>query len=174
MFKKLLFLSFSVATTIICAEDTIEVTESCAKNLEMINQDGAKLYYVLKGAFQERAKDNDPGYKPSDLIKQLTSQESKLDELVPLEYTDATQYLEELVVPYLNQLDAKFDEQYDQTKNVEQAWKQFTKYFKKEGFKQPLDHCKQQLIYNDQERIKWAKKGVFFSDDGKTVLVSPY
>lgn len=171
MFKKILFLSFGFVLTTFSADNTIKVSEEGYKVLQTINKDSTQLYYFLHGTFQGIAKQNNPEHKPSALIKFFASEEAKLDEMLPLEYMPATQYLEEFVKPYLNQLDAKFDEQYNQTKNVQQAWEKFAEYFQKEGFKKPLEQYSQRLICNDQERIEWAKKGVFFSDDGKTVTI---
>jgi len=167
--KKLLFLSLGFVVTIFSA-DTIKVSESCAKDLQTINKDSTQLYYFLAGTFKGIAK-KDSHYKPSHLIKYFASPEVGLDKTLPLEYMSATQYLNQFVEPYLNQLDATFDKYYQETKDIKKAWELFAEYFQKEGLKKPLEQYAQQLIHDDQERIEWAKKGVFFSDDGKTAII---
>ena len=154
MLRKVLLLSISLTISTFSIK-AVKMSVACKQTLDTINEDSTKLYYFFVGAFNGMAKENNPHYKPSAIITFFaSSKESDLNQKVPLVHMSATDYLINFVQPRLPNLDQAFYEKYNETKKVPETWQWFTEHFKEKGLKEPLEIYAQQLIENDQCRLK--------------------
>ncbi len=153
------------------SKNTIKVSEKCAAGIEQINTDGGKLYYFFKGVFKSLGETNNPSHRPSDIFLFFSTNESGINESTQPCYMTATEYLQLIINPNLDQFDKAFIQEYEKTKDVKQSWKFFAKHFKEKGIQTPFAEYKKQMIKNDQKRLDLANQGIYLSDDGKTIII---
>jgi len=155
-------------------KNTITVSVECAKNIDNINNDGGKLYYFFKGVFKGAGEQNRLDVKPSHMLKWLINTQSfDIDQATNLTYTDASVYLKSLS-NHFDRMDAVFEKKYNETKNIQQTWQWFDGYFKEEILVKLSTEYKYKLIEHDKQMREYAKKGIFFSPDGRTVIINPF
>lgn len=152
-------------------KETVSVTESCAKAIEQINNDGPVLYCYLKGSFNTVADMKRDDIKPSDLLTRFADGRMPINDTTKLQYMSATSYLQTIISTDFKKFDEFFTAKYNETKDLSAAWKAFRKHFKQEGISKPFIALKQQLVKDDQEKQELAKKGIFFR--GNTVIINP-
>lgn len=150
--------------------DTIEISEKCYENLNKIKKDVSTLKYYCEGVFLSLGEKNNPQYKPSDVITWL-HEESQIDKNTQLQYLPASTYIKWFAQDKKDTFDTLFAEKYAETQNVGQTWRWFNDYFAEHALKQPASEYLENMVERDAKRVEFAKKGVFFSDDGRTITI---
>ena len=155
-------------------KNTITVSIECAKNIENINNDASKLYYFFNGVFSEAGKQNYLDVKPSHILNwYINTQVFDINKATNLVYADASVYLKNLS-SHFAKIDAAFEEKYNETKNIPETWTWLDGYFKEEILIKLSASYKYKLVEHDKQIREYAKKGISFSPDGRTVVINPF
>jgi hypothetical protein len=159
--------------------DTMRISQKCYNDLEKIKKDVSILKYYCEGIFSEIGRRNNPNIMPSAVIKWLEkdlkeNEKERLGE--SLKYSGASQYIH-YISGQNDFLDKKFIEKYNELQDVQKTWDWFNNYFSEYSLREPASKYLQTMAERDAKDcsalLELEKKGIFFSNDGKTVIINP-
>jgi len=152
--------------------EMVEVSESCYKNWQRINNDVGFLAFYFEHVFINiMGKNGRPGDKPSDILRHFRDK-SDIDEATKLGYMPATLYLHTFITDEkYAELDAAFAEKYKETQNIPSTWNWFNDHFREKVLREPIGNYCKEMLERDAARIALEKQGITFADRGRTMVM---
>jgi hypothetical protein len=158
----------------VAAIQTIEVTEETASFLAAINKDAPLLHYYCVGLFRGMGERPNITTTPSQFLKQIFNSTAVDESKIGLNAMTGKDYINEVVLPTTGQkLDADFQKKVDELKDRKATWSWFEEHFKTHGIMNPFNNYREKVIKADQQKIDFARHGIFLSNGGKTAVISP-